>query len=133
MPIDQCIYGYIAGEERHSDKDVIIREGSKGYWIYVILEGKVKLQKKIPRGTVTINILTKGDIFGEMILWPDGKWERNASVISDGPTVLGILDTERIIKEYEAISPRLRSLLKALMGRLDETTNRAISLASEPS
>ena len=31
MPIDQSVYGYIAKEERHQDKDIIIKEGSKGY------------------------------------------------------------------------------------------------------
>ena len=46
MPIDPYVHGYIAREEHHQDKDIIIREGSKGYWIYVILEGKVKVKKK---------------------------------------------------------------------------------------
>jgi len=133
MPIDQSVYGYIAKEERHQDKDYIIKEGSKGYWIYVILEGKVKVKKKTPKGLVTIHTLSEGDIIGEMILWPAGEGERIASVIAEGPTVLGLLDTDRIIKEYESVSPRLKNLLKDLILKLNETTRKAVSLAAETS
>ena len=133
MTIDPCVYGYIAKEESYQDNDYIVREGSKGYWIYVILEGKVKVKKKTPKGLVTINTLTEGDIYGETILWQEGKGERTASVMADGPAVLGVLDTERIIDHYESISPRIKSLLKALIMRLDETTQKAVSLAAESS
>lgn len=131
MPIDQSVYGYIAREERHQDKDIIIREGSKGYWIYLILEGKVKVKKKTPKGLATIHTLTEGDIIGEMILWPVGEGERIASALADGPTVLGLLDTDRIIKEYESLPPRMKSLLKSLILKLNETTKKAVSLAAE--
>jgi CRP-like cAMP-binding protein len=131
MPIDPYIHGYIAGEEHHQDKDIIIREGSKGYWIYMILEGKVKVKKKTPRGLATIHTLSEGDIIGEMILWPAGEGERIASAVADGPAVLGLLDTDRIIREYESLSPRLKSLLRGLIMKLNETTRKAVSLAAE--
>lgn len=131
MPIDQSVYGYIAREEHHQDKDYIIKEGSQGSWIYVILEGKVKVKKKTPKGIVTIHTLTEGDLIGEMILWQTGDGERIASVIAEGPTVLGLLDTDRIIMEYESLSPRMKSLLKSLILKLNETTKKAVSLAVE--
>jgi len=131
MPIDPLVYEYIAKEERHQDKDYIIREGSKGYWIYVILEGKVKVKKKTSKGLVTIHTLSEGDIIGELILWPVGEGERIASAIADGPAVLGLLDTDRIISEYESLTPRIKSLFKSLILKLNDTTRKAVLLAAE--
>ena len=133
MGVDAFLYGYIVSEESYEGNDYIIREGSKGDWVYVILEGKVKVKKMTSRGMVIIDTLKEGDIFGEMILWQLGKGDRNASVIADGPVKVGILSTENLLHEYEAVSPRIKLLLKSLMKRLAETTKKAAILAVESS
>ncbi len=45
MTVDSKVIGYMVSEERFSDKAVIIKEGSIGDWVYVILEGRVKIKK----------------------------------------------------------------------------------------
>ena len=131
MGIDEFIYGYMAKEETYQDNIPIIREGSGGDWVYVILEGKVKVKKMSAKGMVTIDSLKVGDIFGEMILWGGGQNVRTASVIADGRVKVGVLDTEHLRRDYESISPRLKSLIRSLISRLRETTEKSVSLVAE--
>lgn len=129
MTIDHNILGYLAKEENFSDKEFIVKEGSGGHWVYVIIEGKVKVKKNTPKGLVTIDALKEGDIFGEMVLWQSGQEARTASVIADGSVKVGVLDSEQLLRDYETISPRLKSLLKSLIMRLDNTTKKAVVMA----
>ena len=131
MSVDSFVYGYMVSEETYEANDYIIKEGSKGDWVYVILEGQVKVKKMTSKGMVTIDTLKEGDIFGEMTLWQLGKSPRSASVIADGLVKVGLLSTERLLKDYESISPQLKTLLKSLIMRLAETTKNAAILAVE--
>jgi CRP-like cAMP-binding protein len=131
MTMEQFLYAYVAKEERYRDNDYIIKEGSRGDWIYLVLEGVVKVKKMTGKGLITIDILKEGDIFGEMILWKFGLGTRTASVIADGPVKVGVLDTTALLKDYEKVSPRLKDLMRSLINRLNETTNNAVALAVE--
>lgn len=128
MPIDKFLFSYIAQEEEYDEGETIIQEGSRGDWIYLMLEGKARVKKTTPKGRVAIDTLLEGDIFGEMILWQSGKGARSASIIAETHVRVGVLDTKRLIKEYESISPRLKSLIKSLIQRLSDTTNKAVIL-----
>jgi CRP-like cAMP-binding protein len=131
MSVDSFIYGYIVNEESYEANEYLIKEGSKGDWVYVILEGQVKVKKRTSKGMVTIDTLKEGDIFGEMILWQLGKSSRSASVIADGHVKVGLLSTERLLQDYESVSPRLKTLLKSLIMRLADITNSVAILAVE--
>ena len=131
MVIENFLYAYISQEERYDEGVVIIKEGSKGHWVYIVLDGTVKVKKKTSKGVVTIDTLTEGDIFGEMILWQTGQGTRTASVIAETKVRVGVLDTELLMKEYETISPRLKSLIGSLIQRLASTTQRVVKLAIE--
>lgn len=131
MGLDPSVFGYITKEEEYKDKAFIIKEGSHGSWIYLILQGKVKVKKTSSRGMVVLATLTEGEVFGELVLWEHGELARTASVVAEGPVRVGILDTEQLRKDYEAIPPTLRALIKALMRRLIETTEKAVVLAGE--
>jgi len=131
MPIDNFLYAYIAQEEEYEEGDAIIKEGSRGDWVYLILQGRVKVKKMTSKGMVIIDTLLEGDIFGEMILWQSGKGARTASVVADTHVKVGVLDTQHLVREYEAISPRLKSLIGSLIKRLGDTTNKAVILAIE--
>jgi CRP-like cAMP-binding protein len=132
MAIDQLVYGYVASEEVYPDKAVIIEEGSKGDWVYVVLEGHVIISKRTRKGIVTLDILKEGDIFGEMILLETGLGLRSASVAAtDGPVRLGVLDSERLIKDYGTLSPQLRALMRSLIRRLKEATDEVCNVAVE--
>ena len=131
MPLDSVIYGYIAEEEVYQPNTTIIEEGKRGDWVYVVLEGRVKIKKATPKGPVTLDILGEGAIVGEMVLLKDTKEKRTASVVADGVVKMGILDRERLESEYESLSPQLKGLIKTLVFRLEETTKRASALAAE--
>lgn len=129
--IDVLVYGYVVSEEDYPDKAVIIEENAKGDWVYVILKGRVKLIKKTPKGEVTLFNLKEGDIFGEVGLFGKKKGFREASVVADGPVEIGILDKERLAKEFESLSPHLRELIKTLVARLGDTVGQASKLAND--
>ena len=128
MPIDNFLFSYVAQEEEYNEGEAIIEEGSRGDWIYLMLQGRAKVKKTTPKGRVAIETLLEGDIFGEMILWQAGKGARSASIIAETYVKVGVLDTKRLIKEYESISPRLKSLIRSLIQRLSDTTNKAVIL-----
>lgn len=130
MRVDQIVYGYVAKEEVYADKTNIIEEGSSGEWLYVILEGQVKVRKRASKGLVTIETLETGEIFGEMALLEPGTPERSAYIEADGPVRVGVLETERLIKDYETVSPRLKGLISSLVRRLKKTTEQAVELAA---
>lgn len=129
MTIEQSIYSYIAKEENYQDNDYIIKEGTSGNWVYLILEGQIKVKKITSKGLITIDQLKEGDIFGEMVLWHAGQGTRTASIVADGPVKVGVLDTEFLLKDYEKLSPRLKDLMKSLIKRLYETTQQAVAVA----
>jgi len=130
MSIEKVIYGYIAHEEDYPDKTEIIQQGSKGDWAFVIIEGEVKVKKKTPKGWLTVDTLRKGDIFGEMAMITKGECLRTASVFANGPVKVGVLDTDRVIKDYESLSPQMRTLLRALVTRLKDSTDQLANLVS---
>jgi CRP-like cAMP-binding protein len=133
MAVDELLYVYVLNEEDYPANSVIVREGSKGDWIYVILEGKVKIKKNTPKGMVTIGSLKEGDIIGEMAVFDAVVAERTrtASVVADGPVKVGVLDTDRLLNDFESVSPQLKGLVKTLVKRLSDTTQRAVNLAME--
>ncbi len=131
MSLEKLIYGYIAHEEDYQDKTEIIQQGTKGDWAFVIIEGEVKVKKKTPKGWLTVDTLRKGDIFGEMALITKGECLRTASVFANGPVKVGVLDTDRVIKDYESLSAQMRTLLRALVTRLKDSTDQLANLVSK--
>ncbi|MBW1702369.1 MAG: cyclic nucleotide-binding domain-containing protein [Deltaproteobacteria bacterium] len=131
MTVDQLVYAYVANEETYPDKTVVIEEGSKGDWVYLVLEGQLRVKKSTAKGKVNVYTLKEGDILGEMLLLEPGKGVRTASVIADGPVRLGVLDTAHLVKDYDTISPQLKGLIRSLIQRLEETTDKVCALAVE--
>jgi len=129
MDIAQLMHLYISGEETYDSGDIIIEEGSTGDWIYIIQEGQAKVTKRTAAGIVAIDTLKKGAVFGEMVLLGKNQEKRSASVVAaDGPVKLGVLDFQLLLRDYDSLSPQLRSLIDALVRRLKETSERVAAL-----
>jgi CRP-like cAMP-binding protein len=128
MSVDALLFDYIVKEETFKDGDVIIEEGSTGYWINVVMEGKVKVKKITPKGMITINTLKEGNFFGEMVFLQTGEKSRFASVVADGTAVIGTLDAERLTMDLNTLSPRLKKLINTLLNRRREATEKLITL-----
>jgi len=125
MPIDPVVYEYIASEVECPANEVIIEEGSKGDWVYVVLEGHVKVKKRTPKGLIVIDTLSEGDIFGEIAFLEGEDADRSATVMAaEGSVRLGILNKELLTKHYSVMSPTLRSIIKSLAIKVRETTAR---------
>jgi CRP/FNR family cyclic AMP-dependent transcriptional regulator len=125
MSIDPVIYEYMSSEVECPANQVIIEEGSKGDWVYVVLEGQVKVKKRTPKGMVVIDTLKEGDIFGEIAFFEGEDADRSATVMAaEGPVRLGILDKELLTKLYSVMSPSLRAMTKSLAIKVRETTTR---------
>lgn len=129
--INSIVYGYIVGEETHDSGSMIMEEGKRGDWVYVILEGKVRIKKRTPKGFVTIETLGPGGIIGEMVLLKEAGLLRTASIIADGAVKLGVLDRERLAIEYESLSLQLRTLIKTMVLKLEDVTRKASKMALE--
>ena len=128
MAVNPEILNYVVNEENYSDKAPIIKEGGRGDWLYVILEGRAKIKKQTSKGMLTIDTLTEGDFIGEMALLRLGDKTRFTSTIADGPVLVGTLDTERLIKEWNAQPLRLKKLISNLMKNLEETIEKAVTI-----
>jgi len=128
MSIDAAFDPYVVEVRTYSGGDVIIEEGSFGSWIYVILEGSVKVKKTTAKRMVTIDTLKEGEVFGEMVFLEGGTGARSASVIAaEGPVKAGLLDTEKLISDYEAVAPEVKILVQSLMSKLRVTTSKVCS------
>ena len=129
MTVDQFLYAYVVDEQTYPDETIIVEEGSKGSWVYVILEGRTKVIKRTRKGTVTLGTLEEGAVFGEMAFLERGQGIRSASVIAaDGPVRVGVLDSELLTRDYESLSPHLKKLLKALIVRLRRTSEKVCAI-----
>lgn len=119
---------HLASEFTCQDGNVIIEEGSKGDWIYVLLEGYAKVKKRTPKGMVIIDTLKPGDIFGEIAFLEGETASRSATVVAaEGPVKIGILDRESLARQYNEMSPMLRALTRSLATKLRETTSKICS------
>ena len=121
----------ILEEEEYQDGDVILREGTSTDWIYIILEGQVRIQKNTPRGPVAITSIGEGHMVGEMAFLEKGKVPRAASAVALGYVRLGVLDRDRLTKEYDSFSSLLRKLILTLVRRMRYITEIADKLVIE--
>ena len=132
MAIDPILLAYVASEETYFDRETVIQEESKNNWVYVILEGRVKIQKKSPRGLVTLGTLKKGAVLGEMAFLTGGKGVRSVSAVATGGDVrVGLLDSQRLLRDYESVPPRLKDLINLLIKRLRSANDRVCELVAK--
>jgi CRP-like cAMP-binding protein len=127
MSIDPLIYDYVSREKDYPDKAVILEEGRGGDWIFIILEGQVKVKKRSKKGMVTLDTLKEGEVFGEMVLFEGIKGKRSASIVADGAVVIGTLDTLRLLSDWELLPLQTKKLVQNLVKRLRESTNKAVA------
>jgi len=108
----------------------VFREGDVGEALYVVLDGKVRIQKHIPGvGDEALAILERGDFFGEMAIVDQAP--RSASAVAHDPstTVLRFnrKHVDRLVEEdVEAGRAFLEVLCRILSGRLREINDRIV-------
>ncbi|MCJ7593431.1 MAG: cyclic nucleotide-binding domain-containing protein [Desulfobacterales bacterium] len=122
---------YVVEEEDFADGKKIVKEGSHGKWIWVILEGMVRVVRETPMGPLTVAQLGEGCFIGTFASFLFQEYARSATVTAVGDVRLGLLDTQLLSAEFRLLSPELRGLLIGMDGRLRKTTGRAVQLAQK--
>jgi len=108
--------------ERFAKGDVIVTEGIMSQKAYIIMNGEVAISKKIGKRSVTVSVLKKGDIFGEMGLFQETI--RSATVIARGDVEVGLITKERFHGMLGECPDDLRIIVDSLVNRLRNVTER---------
>ncbi len=117
-----------ASEETYDDGTVIIKEGTSGDWLYVVLSGAVEISKMIAGRKYVIDVLKPGEIFGEVGFL--GVKKRTATVKAVGQTTLGIVDRTALDAEFNELSSDLRNILMAMAKRFEKMVSRVVEFSS---
>jgi uncharacterized protein (TIGR02266 family) len=115
-----------AGKEDYKAGDAIFKEGSHGVAVYLIESGKVEISKDIQGKKLVIQTLGPGDIFGEMSFIDGEPRSTTATALED--SVLELLDKDFLDSEFNQISSDFRTVIRALVIRLRETTQKLSSV-----
>ena len=104
----------------YNQGQTIFREGQEGSYACIINSGKVAVVKDLAGRTVTLAVLEKGEVFGEMALVATEK--RTATVLALEYTEVVVLDRERLLASLRASTPLAQSLIIGLIKRLAHTS-----------
>ena len=116
---------------RHPANQVILLENDWGNSVYFILEGWVKIRTyNLDGKEVTLNILGKGEIFGEMASLEE--IPRSTDVITLVPTVIGNMPAQHFVTLLNT-EPLAGLYLTRLMARRLRQVNRRLRLRESDS
>ena len=116
---------------KHPANQVILLENDWGGSVYFILEGWAKIRTyNLDGKEVTLNILGKGEIFGEMAALDEVP--RSTDVITLAPTTIGSIPSQEFLKLIE-MEPQAGIHLAQLMGRRLRQVNRRLRLRESDS
>lgn len=119
-------YMSVVDEELFYDGDTIVREGKHGGWVWVILEGVVRVVKKNKRGDLTIMKIGDGSFIGTTASLTMSNPARSATIVAEGAVRLGVLDSQRLSAEYGRLSNEMRGIMVSLDKRLRRISRTAI-------
>lgn len=108
----------------HPANQVILLENDWGSSVYFILDGWVKIRTyNLDGKEVTLNILGKGELFGEMAALDEVP--RSTDVITLAPTLIGNMPAQDFV-ELITTEPKAGMRLAQLMGRRLRQVNRRL-------
>jgi CRP-like cAMP-binding protein len=118
----------ICEEESAAAEQVIVREGESGDKMYLIVDGRVRIQKSIKGvGNEALAVLETGDYFGEMALVED--IERSADAVAhEAPARLLSIKKDKfeslLFLNKDLAHSILWTFVRTLSGRLRETNDK---------
>lgn len=116
-------YIYVLDEEEFQDGKEIVTQEKYGNWFWVILSGTVEVILFTPAGNASIVRLTDGSFIGSIgSLIQKGK-VRSASIVAVGRVQLGILDYDRLFREFSGLSEKFQGILVSFDSRLRQITS----------
>lgn len=118
----------IASEETYQDGQIIIEEGTKGDWVYVILSGTVEISKTVEGKKVVIELLQPDEVFGELAFL--GGITRTATARAIGETTVGVVDRAFLDREFNKLPSEFRAILVAVVQRFKKLIDQSSSFSS---
>ncbi len=115
-------------EDTYQDGHVLLKEGTSGNWLYVVLSGAVEISKVIDGKKFVIDVLKPGEVFGE-VGFIGGK-KRTATATAIGQTVIGVVDRTSLDTEFNNLSSDFRAILLAMANRFEKMVNRVVEFSS---
>lgn len=104
--------------------DTIIRQGDEGSAMYLVLQGKVRVETAGVHGAVQLAELGRGACLGEVSVLTGSV--RTATVVAITPVQVVTFESHRIDRVIDAY-PRVRKLLEAMVeGRARDTVEKII-------
>jgi len=99
--------------EHYEPDEIVFREGDRGDWLYVVVEGRVDVLRGVPgRGEVVLRTLGPGECFGEIALV--GQSARTATVRSQSSVNLLAVDRDAFQALFTNFPP-LRGFFEQLI------------------
>jgi CRP-like cAMP-binding protein len=132
-PEELALISDITAEREFSKGEVIFKEGEVGDTFYAVLEGKIRISKRISgNGEEALTILDQGSYFGEMALIDE--FPRSASAIAHTDCRVLLMDkadfSQLLSKHKELANKLLWVFCKVLSQRLRDTNEKIISLSA---
>ena len=101
------------GRRRFEKDHMIFREHEIGDLAFIIAEGEVEILKEGQEGHISLRILKKGAMFGEMALIDDEPRMASAKAVN-GPVELLEVDKKTFKNKLESLDPFTRGLISIL-------------------
>lgn len=130
QPVD---YIYVAAEEEFTKGQVIVQENTYGDWIWAILEGTVDIFKETPRGPLKILSMGEGGFIGTIDSFLFKNCVRTTTAVAANSVQLGVLNVQRLTKEYATISPQLQKIIVSLDKRLRQVSEKIVEISVKES
>lgn len=121
-------YMYLADEEEFRSGERIIEQGRHGNWLWVVLEGVVRIVRDTPKGDVMVARVGSGAFVGSLSSLTRSDHPRSASAIAEGDVLLGVIDTRQLISDLSILSDDFLNLIRGLENRLIMISDRAVAL-----
>ncbi len=121
-------YMYVVDEEEFLDGETVIEEHKFGNWMWVILNGVLKVIKEGSQGPEVILRIGKGSFVGRLTSFLYRRGTRNASVVAEGDVQLGVLDSQRLFNEYACLSNEFKNIVASLESRLNQVTDLSMGI-----
>jgi CRP-like cAMP-binding protein len=123
-------YLHVVDEDSFERGRTIVEQGRFGNWIWVILDGTADVVRHTADGKFNLARLGPGAFIGGIGALLARNHSRSASVIARESVLLGVIDTQRLMAEYERMSAELRKVFWGLNDRLRRITDRVLQVQS---
>ncbi|MCG8588323.1 MAG: cyclic nucleotide-binding domain-containing protein [Proteobacteria bacterium] len=125
---------HVAGMEQFEPEAGIFQEGDPGSELYLILDGKVRISRKLPTGgEEALAILGEGQAFGEMAVIDDDL-VRSATAVAHEPCFMIVIQKDPfqalLHKDQALACTVLWNVVKLQSQRLRDTNDKMVFLST---